>query len=104
MDAEKIILSTVKGLMKFLDQTFGESVSRQFSESVEHWPSTWRGLKEWIIRHPFTTMKTTITSFAENLPRYESFEWELRQSLTLHEEFWNKVYSNFCLAKRMLTS
>lgn len=104
MDPETIARQTLEGLARFLKETYNESVAQEFLTSLQNWSCTWNILREWILYNSLQDMPTSILSFAKTLPKYETFEWNLKQSLTLHEMFWNKVYSNFCLVKNLLTT
>ncbi|GBM00348.1 hypothetical protein AVEN_32489-1 [Araneus ventricosus] len=104
MDPEQIVFQTVQGLKLFLKDTFEEHVYETFTSSVCDWSTMWERIKQWLLHNPMRDTHSTVLAFAETLPDYDSFEWQLKQSLTLHERFWNQVYSNLCRAKVLLDS
>ncbi|GIY89216.1 uncharacterized protein CEXT_656591 [Caerostris extrusa] len=108
MNSETIAQKTFTAVVHFLKSMLDESTSQTFQMGLEStfptWPVLWNMLEKFLRQHSLKDMPDSILSFAEMLPDYTSFAEGLKQSLSLHEEFWNKVYQNLCLAKSRLPS
>lgn len=99
---------TYSGVVMFIQESLNKQDAHIFKAKIDSlfpsWTHLWQVLERWIRTAPLTDMPTSILSFAQMLPDYSSFSQKLQYSLTLHEDFWNKVYYNLVLAKQRLSS
>lgn len=106
MKSEIIAQAVYTNVVKFLENMVGDDkvsiVSQHINKMFPSWADAWKIIYSWLQEHPLTNMQTSIHSFAQLFPNYESFAAELDNSLTLHDEFWNHVHRQLCVAKSNL--
>lgn len=107
MNPEKIVQITYNSVIQFLQRILGVDkmtyILNHLNKSFPSWDHKWSTIQKWLVEeHPMTNMQHTIHSFAQLFPDYESFANDLNQSLALHDEFWNQVYIQLCIAKEGL--
>lgn len=106
MSSEGIVQLVYNNVLLFLQRMLGTDkmslVTRHINTLFPTWDHAWRTIHHWLREHPLTNMQTSIHSFAQLFPDYESFASELTNSLVMHDAFWNQVHSNLWLAKQQL--
>jgi len=108
MIPEDIMKVTYAGLEAFLQklltphdfQLYLDYKHRHFPT----WNHMWRVCEPWLREHNFHNMPNTIQSLAQVIPNSNTFYNQLSNSIHLHEDFWNKVYSNLLVAKSRFTT
>lgn len=97
--SETIVIKTVQSIVMLIEQ-LDPIQARQVKEQLRDWPSIWAQIRHLLITEPLRDRDTTLRSFAAKLvPDYGTFERDFCQSLTLHTDFWNKVYEHLMTAK-----
>lgn len=103
MDSEAIVQKIYNKIISFLEGVLERSkfniVLQQVNKTFPTWEYAWRTIHGWLQEHPLTNMQNSIHSFAKLFPNYESFKPQLENSLYLHDEFWNQVHTDLCIAK-----
>lgn len=107
MDSETIARITYENVLEFLQIMIGMdkmiTVKEHLNKTFPNWNAMWLVIRNWLLKeHPLTNMEHTIKSFAQLFPDYKSFSRELDQSLTIYDEFWNKVHMQLCVAQQRL--
>lgn len=106
MTPENIVQVVYTNVLKFLERMLSSSkmavVTRHVNQFFPTWQHAWSTIHNWLQEHSLINMQTSIHSFAQLFPNYESFKTELDNSLVLHDSFWNQVHANLCLAKSQL--
>lgn len=107
MDSENIMKKVYNEVIHFLQSMLGIDkmaiVNQKLNEAYPTWTDLWKAIHNWLVtEHPLTNMQHSIKSFAQLFPNYESFAGDLENSLSLHDEFWNKVYIYLCAAQQGL--
>lgn len=106
MSSEIIAHKVYTNVIKFLERMAGVGnegvISRHINKIFPTWEDAWKMIYSFLREHPLTNMQKSIHSFAQLFPNYESFAAELDSSLTLHDEFWNQVHTQLCVAKSKL--
>lgn len=106
MSSEIIAHAVYTNVVKFLQTVVGDDkvsiVSHHINKMFPTWADAWKKIHSWLREHPLTNMQKSIHSFAQLFPNYESFAGDLDNSLALHDEFWNHVHQQLCVAKSNL--
>lgn len=106
MTAESVVHFVYNKVLKFLDEMLGAKkmalVTQHINTLFPTWEHAWKTIHGWLQEHSLTNMQTSIRSFAQLFPDYPSFASDLENSLALHDEFWNQVHRELCLAKKAL--
>ena len=106
MKSEFIAHAVYNNVLKFLENMLGtqhfSTVAKQINTFFPTWEDAWKLINNFLQEHPMTNMQKSIHSFAQLFPNYSSFAQELDNSLALHDEFWNQVHRQLCVAKSQL--
>ena len=107
MEPETLMRLTYDDVIKFLEKRLGmekmSSVAQQLNNIFPDWSNAWSALRKWLLtEHPLTNMQKSIHSFAQLFPNYKTFANDLDQSLSIDEDFWNKVFIRLCAAQQLL--
>lgn len=104
--SENIVERTYTHVEQFLENLLGSTKMQFIKGEVQKyfpsWSDLWFKIQHWLKESDLTNMQKSIHSFAELFPNYNTFSFQLDQSLTLHDEFWNQVHYNLCVAKDRL--
>ena len=108
MDSETIVRLTYEQVLQFLQSMLGVNgmsfAMKQLDVMFPTWKDLWNAIKKWLVGCPMNSMKHSVHNFAQIFPNYPTFEGDLNQSLSVHEDFWNQVHHNLCVAKDRLSS
>lgn len=104
--SEKIIRDTLSGLVMYFAsvmQVPEDSVKSQMQSLFPTWSHLWNVMEPWLRQQELRDQKESIVAFARTLPDFDSFHQKLENAMSIHEEFWNKVYHNLKEAKLHLS-
>lgn len=108
MDSETIVRLTYEQVLHFLQSMLGVNgmsfAIKQLNGMFPTWTDLWNAIKKWLKGCPMHSTRQSVHNFAQIFPNYQTFESDLNQSLSLHEDFWNQVHQNLCVAKDRLSS
>lgn len=106
MNAENIVKSVYENVLKYFKTLLGTRYATiivpHLHKKFPSWEHAWQTIRGWLKEHSLTNMQTSMHSFAQLFPKYEEFAKELDDCLVLHDEFWNQVHLQLCLAKRII--
>lgn len=106
MNAENIVHSVYENVLLYLQRVLGPnyitSIAPYLHKKFPNWNQAWKIIRGWLNEHSLTNMQTSMHSFAQLFPNYESFAAQLDNCLILHDEYWNQVHRQLCLAKKIL--
>lgn len=106
MNAENIVQSVYENVLIYFERLLGPSymtiIAPHLHKKFPTWAHAWKIIRGWLKEHSLTNMQTSMHSFAQLFPNYESFAEQLDNCLILHDEFWNQVHLQLCLAKEKI--
>lgn len=106
MTSEDILKMTYAGLENFLKQLLDSESFQNFliekNKLFPTWNDLWKVVKIWLCQYTFLDMESTIWSLVQLLPYENCIQHNLRNSLAVHDIFWNQVYLNLKEAKKRL--
>lgn len=106
MNAEIIVRSVYEKVLIYFERLLGPkyitSIAPHLHKKFPTWEHAWKIIRGWLNEHPLTNMQTSMHSFAQLFPNYESFAAQLDDCLVLHDKFWNQVHFQLCLAKKKI--
>lgn len=102
-NSECIAKQVYEAVLTYLERQLGpELVTHHLHHTFPQWSDAWHTIRQWLQGHALTSMHTSIHSFAQLFPDYESFAPDLDNCLAVSEDFWNQVYLNLRIAKNYL--
>lgn len=106
MNSEDILKRTYNGLETFLQHNLNAEDYQQFQLQKQQryptWYNLWDTIRDWLYEYNLEDMNESLWSLAQILTQTCRFQYQLKNSFCLHEDFWNQVYRNLVTAKSRL--